>query len=170
MPFRSIRALDLTAGERCLVSAFVAVMALGGIVTAAVLDRVAEGAVALPSGIPSAYGIWILCAGAIGSGLAFWLGLNRFGQRGALGLAQVVPGILAHAFIAALIGGTLALPAYGTMFGPFLLAVTLGAAPVLLAGWVVTLVAAHLLLSLWRRERDSIFDARLPAERPASFA
>jgi len=61
----------------------------------------------------------------------------------------------------------MALPLYGTMFGPFTLFVSLFSAPLLALLWVNVLVGAHFLLAIWRTERDTIFDAVLPTDAAA---
>jgi hypothetical protein len=60
-------------------------------------------------------------------------------------------------FIGSLIGGTLGLPFYGTMFGPFIVVVTLMGAPLLAMLWAFNLLGAHVLLGIYRSERDTIF-------------
>ena len=69
-------------------------------------------------------------------------------------------------FVGALIGGTLALPFYGTMFGPFTLVVTLLNAPFLAVLWIWTLFSAHLMIKERRIERDSIIYLELPQNTP----
>ncbi|MCW1951376.1 MAG: hypothetical protein KIH44_008410, partial [Octadecabacter sp.] len=64
-------------------------------------------------------------------------------------------------------GGTLGLPLYGTMFGPFIVVVTLLGAPILAMLWAFTLLGIHILLASYQRERDSIFTpARMDKSDP----
>lgn len=65
-------------------------------------------------------------------------------------------------FVGALFGGTLALPFYGTMFGPFTLVVTLIKAPILALLWTSSLLSAHFMIKVRRDERDSVLYAALP--------
>lgn len=108
----------------------------------------------------SAYDIWSIIAGGIGAAAAFMIARRWFGHEGLWGWGQAVVGIGFVSFLASLIGGTLALPLYGTMFGPFSFVMTLVAAPIVAVLWCSTLLMAHILMLTWRRERDSIFSPR----------
>lgn len=103
------------------------------------------------------YEIYIILCGALGGMAALFLSGDRMGQPGIEGTLRGFAGGIWVSFVGAVIGGTLALPLYGTMFGPFTLAVTLAGAPLLMLIWVSNLIAVHLLLRIWHRERDSIF-------------
>ena len=80
-----------------------------------------------------------------------------------LGTAQAGANILVAgsailiSFAGSLIAGTLALPLYGTMFGPFALAVIFVSSPLLAGLWAFNLFGVHVLMCQWRIERDSIF-------------
>ncbi|MEL6961051.1 MAG: hypothetical protein AAGL89_19130 [Pseudomonadota bacterium] len=103
------------------------------------------------------YQIWIVVAAAIGGTLALFLAGDRLGQAGRMGAFRGAAGGIWVTMIGALIGGTLALPLYGTMFGPFIVIVTLAGAPILFLLWVFNLIGLHVLMSIYVRERDSIF-------------
>jgi len=119
--------------------------------------------------------IWIITAASIGGMVALFLSGDRLGQEGAKGALRGVAGGLWVTFVGALVGGTLALPVYGTMFGPFLVFVTLIGAPMLSLLWIVSLTGVHLLMGKYQRERDTIFApaqgtvADYPAQRPVPF-
>jgi hypothetical protein len=74
-------------------------------------------------------------------------------------MIRAVGGIVLICFTAPIVAGSLALPLYGTMFGPFMFGTTIVAVPLLGLIWAFTLLAVHLCLAPWRRERDSVFTA-----------
>ena len=87
------------------------------------------------------YQTWVVVASGLG-------GLSAL--RGLAGAIWVT-------FIGSLIGGTLSLPFYGTMFGPFIVTVTLLGVPLLAILWAFNLFGVHVLMGIYQRERDSIF-------------
>ena len=103
------------------------------------------------------YQSWIVVAAGIGGVVALFLSGDRMGQSGPWGVARGFAGAIWVTFIGALIGGTLGLPFYGTMFGPFIVCVTLLGAPLLALLWAFNLFGIHMLLGVYQRERDSIF-------------
>lgn len=105
----------------------------------------------------TSYQMWIVVASAIGGMLALFLAGDRVGASGRHHVLRGMAGGVWVTFVGALIGGTLSLPFYGTMFGPFIVTVTLLGAPVLAVIWVFNLVAIHILLGTYQRERDTIF-------------
>lgn len=105
----------------------------------------------------SNYQVWIVIASALGGMIALFLAGDRVGATGRFHLMRGIAGGIWVTFVGALIGGTLALPFYGTMFGPFIVAVTLAGAPILAVIWVFNLIAIHGLMRTYQRERDTIF-------------
>ena len=103
------------------------------------------------------YQTWIVVASGIGGIVALFLSGDRMGQTGLIGAVRGVAGAIWVTFIGALIGGTLGLPLYGTMFGPFIVCVTLLGAPLLSILWAFNLFGIHMLMGIYQRERDSIF-------------
>ena len=147
---------DYSEGERARALAFLLVgissAALGYLAVlhldgAALFDRL------------TGYQKWIVGASSLGGMMALFLSGDRMGQSGAIGVLRAVAGGIWVTFIGALIGGTLALPLYGTMFGPFTVVVTLMGAPILALLWVFNLIGVHILMGIYQRERDSIFAA-----------
>lgn len=118
------------------------------------------------------YQTWIVAASALGGMIALFLSGDRMGQSGGQGALRAIAGGIWVTFIGALIGGTLALPLYGTMFGPFIATVTLLGAPVLMGLWFFNLAGIHVLLAIYQRERDTIFTpARMTQpEHPESLS
>ena len=82
-------------------------------------------------------------------------------------MIRALRGIIAVSFVGTLIGGTLALPFYGTMFGPLMFVLTLVGHPGLAALWLATLIACHFLLQVWRRERAQSAEPVAAVVRPA---
>lgn len=102
---------------------------------------------------------WILLAGFLGCVAGVWLSRTRLGRSG---LRDPLIGIASLTVLSAIIGGTLALPLYGTMFGPFTLAVIFAASPLVAGLWLANALSVHLLMRTWHAERDSIFGAEPP--------
>lgn len=118
------------------------------------------------------YHTWIITAASLGGMAALFLSGDRMGQRGVRGALRAVTGGIWVTFVGSLIGGTLGLPLYGTMFGPFIVTVTLLGAPVLALLWMFNLLGIHFLLQVYQTERDSIFTpSRLTApDHPNSLS
>ena len=102
---------------------------------------------------------WVVTAGFIGGWSATGLARERLGRRG---LGNMLLGMGAVTFFAPIIAGTLGLPLYGTMFGPFTLALIFVASPITALLWAANLVGVHILFRTWHAERDSIFGAQMP--------
>lgn len=152
---------SLSVGERKRLVAY-GFMALFGAAISYV-TMLSLGGGSRPLQFPPTYEVWMVICGAVGAMAALRLGQHRFGRAGKAGAAHALRGVVWVTFIAAIIAGTLALPFYGTMFGPFTLGLTFAYSPLLGLSWVINLVAAHLLLSAWQAERDSIFNPIKPA-------
>jgi len=144
----------LSEGERARALAFLLVGACSaalGFLSVLNLDRTA-----LFDGL-TFYQAWIIFASGLGGMLALFLSGDRMGQSGRGGAIRALAGAIWVTFIGALIAGTLGLPFYGTMFGPFIVVVTLLGAPILALLWAFNLLGVHFLLAAYQRERDSIF-------------
>jgi hypothetical protein len=152
-PFRH----RLSAGERRLALALIVMALYGAGIGLVAAVRLAHGG-HLTGGL-SAYDLWVVLAGALGTAVAFWLLRHRFGEAGPRGALRAAGGALAVSLVAPVIGGTLALPLYGTMFGPFTLAVILTGAPLLGLCWLSAMALGHVLLRRLVDERESIFTA-----------
>lgn len=101
--------------------------------------------------------LWRLMAGAVGSFVVLRFNLGRFGWLHLQGWVRMAGGSLLVTLFAPVVAGSLILPLYGTMFGPFALVLTVIRHPALALVWLGALVAAHLLLQDHRRERATIF-------------
>lgn len=149
----------MSAGERRLSLALIVMALYGAGIGLVTTVRLAHGGQL--NGALSLYDGWVVLAGALGTALAFWLLRDRFGMAGPRGAVRAAGGAVAVSLVAPVIGGTLALPLYGTMFGPFALAVILTGAPLLGCCWLSAMALGHILCRRLVDERDSIFAARL---------
>lgn len=155
MPLKSLLRPATTQGERYRQIAYAAVAISGALLALAVTLRLghrgnAEQAV-------TTYHLWVTLAGLAGGFVGLRVTEHFFGHPGAWGMLRALAGIVLICLTAPVITGSLALPLYGTMFGPFMFGTTLVALPLLGIIWAVTLLAVHLCLAPWRRERDSLF-------------
>jgi hypothetical protein len=154
----SVPLLHLTRGERrwALAHGLMALYGAGVGLIAAV--RLGHGG-SIDHGL-GLYDAWIILAAALGGICALWVLRARFGHPGLSGVHQALIGGLGISLLGPVIAGTLALPIYGTMFGPFTLAVILAGTPFLALCWVSALALVHHLMMARVAERDSIFAAR----------
>lgn len=159
---RPLRLIDLTHGERSIALAYFCVAVFGAALGINVVLTL--GGVAAWMTPFSAYDYWVIASAAIGGCIGLHLGQDRMGHDGPYGFGRAVLGMIWISFVGALIGGTLALPFYGTMFGPFTLVVTLFKAPILAVLWISALLSAHFMIKVRRTERDSILYVTLPAK------
>lgn len=100
------------------------------------------------------YEIWILVSGCVGAVSGIYLSRHRLGRTG---IATPALGITMAGLYGSIVAGTLALPLYGTMFGPFTLLVIFVASPFVAVLWLMNMTMVHLLFRSWHAERDSIF-------------
>ena len=105
----------------------------------------------LPGGsLPLSYGLWVALSGGVG----VWAGLaaswQDFGWPGLRGAFRALLGGLKFSLTAAVAGGTMVLPVFGTMFAPLAVFVTLLAVPAAALGLLATLALAHLVVRRWR--------------------
>lgn len=115
------------------------------------------------------YNYWIMLSSAIGGCAGLYIGRDWMGHAGSRGAIRAAIGAVWISLVGAVIGGTLALPLYGTMFGPFTLVVTLFGAPLLALVWACALFSAHLMFKVQRAEYDSILYVDLPRNDSSYF-
>lgn len=157
---RQLERLSFTPAERGMVYAYVTVAGFGAALGLNVVLTL--GGVAAAIAPFSTYDYWVILSSAVGACAGLYLGRDRLGNEGKRGLMQAAFGMIWVSFVGALIGGTLALPFYGTMFGPFTLIMSLINAPVLALLWACSLISAHIMIKQRRVERDSILFVELP--------
>jgi len=129
-----------------LVLASALILASGAALALVVVMRLASG------DVPLSYALWVALSGAI----AAWAGLavswRDFGWPGARGFLRAMRGGIIFSFAAALAGGSMILPVFGTMFAPFAVLVTLIAKPAAAVGLIATLTTANRALGRWRAQ------------------
>ncbi len=155
MFFRDKIRLTLSDGERSVMLAFIGVSLFGAGLSFTIVNRLGgEDSILRALG---AYDYWVILAGALGAALGLFIGQDRLGHAGWPGARRALFGLPVISFAAAVSAGTLALPGYGTMFGPFAAVLCFWETPLLLLFWFIILVATHMLYAIWRRERDTLF-------------
>ena len=152
---RVLKQFRLSDGERALVLAYLGVGIAGAFLSFIIVNEIGGG-----EDIVRSFGLldlWMMVSGVIGSCLALSFSFKDLGHGGWWGAKHLMRAIVAVTVTGAVIGGTLALPLYGTMFGPLLVVMTLAAHRLLAVFWIATIIAAHFGHLIWRRERDSLF-------------
>lgn len=144
-----------TRGERSLVVAYAGIAFFGAIVAFSVVNQLENRGSFIRALSP--YDWWIIFAGASGAYGGLYLGRVWLGHPGLHGWWRAIVAIPVISFMASLIGGTLALPGHGTMFGPLAMLTTLIANPLLACFWTSMIFAAHYGFVIWRAERETIF-------------
>jgi len=155
MPADQQTRLTLTQGERLRRTAYAATAAIGAVLALAVAVRLGHGGE--PGWHVTTYDLWVTFAGFAGGFVGLRLTEHMFGHPGLRGVLRALWGIVLICLTSPIVAGSLALPLYGTMFGPFMFGTTLMAVPLLGLIWAGTLLAVHFCLADWRRERDSLF-------------
>lgn len=149
---------QISRGERSFIFAMIGTSILGATLSCVAVMHLSE--TSPESRISTAITYWTLLAGCIGGASGLWACYERwFGHEGARGWASALIGAFITSGIGSVIAGTLILPFYGTMFGPFQLIMLIVAYPSLGLIWLGMLMCAHGLLGQWRQERDSIFQS-----------
>lgn len=110
------------------------------------------------------YDVWALLSGAVGASLGLFLGRRWMGRPGVKGACCAMVGALAITFTAALIGGSLALPIYGTMFGPLAVVSTFYEVPIAALLWLSMIYLCHRAFSHYRQERLTLYTAPLKSK------
>ena len=146
---------NLTEGEKSFLLAHLATAVIGAILALSAVMRMGQSA--FFQGQLTAFDLCIVVCGAIGAALGLYLNRHRMGQGGTVGVVQSLGAIILSNITGAVICGTLVLPLYGTMFGPFTLIMILVSSPLLCAIWLANQLAAHMLMARYHAERDSIF-------------
>ncbi len=145
------RTLWLSHGERRLLAAYAVVFAFGAGIGFIAISRLSQAVV--PGADLTNYHLWIILCSGIGAAAAMALAGDRIGGAGPLGLMRALWGMVWITVVGAVIAGTMALPGYGTMFGPFTVGVMLVSSPILALLWFANLLAAHLMIAVWRAEQ-----------------
>ena len=100
------------------------------------------------------YQIWAILTSVFAVSISFLCMSQQFGERGLTGIFKAIKGGLIVTFLYSLIAGTLVLPLWGTMFGPFAFIMLFVTKPFIAFIWVGSLLTAHMLMCGWRVERE----------------
>ncbi|MEL6690072.1 MAG: hypothetical protein AAFP28_07110 [Pseudomonadota bacterium] len=103
-------------------------------------------------------GNWLSTAlAALGALLAVIILRESFGRPGFWGACQAIVSGGVATCLMGIIAGTMLLPVYGTMFGPWLIIVTIIVKPWLMVPWSMALYAFHLARAEYAAEQDTIY-------------
>lgn len=158
-------ALQLSPGER---GVFIAtgLIAVAGMLVAVFAVKLLSGGQQSSVDL-TAQNAWVCFCGAAGTIWATYLCRDWVGHSGKMGLLWAVFAAGAVTLLASIASGSLILPLYGTMFGPFSVIMTFISNPAVAIVWFSSLVAGHIAKAKWREERDTIFDIKLREPEPA---
>lgn len=153
----------LTNGERSVMLSYIIMALSGGGLAFSVVNNLDNNSEILRQ--MSAYDLWMIVSGMLGSMIALYSCRRWLGHSGRKGYVNAAFAIPLFSLTAALVTGTLVLPVFGTMFGPLALAGTLYEHPLLALFWIISLMSVHYLFTIYRAERDSIFqDKRIKTD------
>lgn len=96
-------------------------------------------------------------ASAVGGCIAAGLLRDKFGFSGRAGALRALLGVVFATATLGIAAGTFVLPVFGTMFGPWLLVVTLVTKPLVALPWLLSLLGFHLAFRSYRREQNTVF-------------
>ena len=148
---RFTKSIYLTKGEKALVLAYAAVIAMTAGITMMIMSGL-EGPSAIPDE-PTLYVFWAIFSGALSGGVALYLARGWMGKLGAMGVARAFVGSVAVALIAAVIAGTLVFPLYGTFYAPVLMITAFITKPWLAFAWFAVTIGAHYMMIVLSEER-----------------
>ena len=147
----SFARFPLSNGEQSVVWSYFGLSLVGAWVAFSTGVSLKEATTALPT----VYDLWLAISGAIGASAALFYCRKYFGQADLFGMAKVVIGIAFVSLGAAFIAGTLALPIYGTMFGPLAMLSTFYAHPILAYVWGTALLGVNAAYAHRNREQNA---------------
>ncbi|WP_147124481.1 hypothetical protein [Shimia ponticola] len=107
--------------------------------------------------------LWKIAAAMCSAGIAARSATRFFGGRGPVGTARAVFGAVVGTLAFGVLGGTLILPIFGTMFAPWFVVLTLFKQPILGVLWALAWTAFAIARIRYEDERDTIFTARSSA-------
>lgn len=140
--------------ERMLFLAYLGVAASGALLGSQSLAGIAGLVDTLGPGSAQ----WVLVlASAVGACIACALLREKFGYKKKRGAFRAIFGALLATATLGIVAGTFLLPILGTMFGPWLLFVTILTQPVWVLPWVAALIGLQLAFVAYREEQATIF-------------
>jgi len=141
-----------TEGERGVFTAYAIISVFGALLSFVVVNGLGgQTHILRPLG---SYDFWVIFAGGVGAGIGLYAGRKWLGKPGLVGWLNALFAVPAITLLASLVAGTLALPLYGTMFGPMALTITFVEHSLLLFLWVWTVLLAHSMFVAFHKEQD----------------
>ena len=140
--------------ERTLLLAYMGLAACGAMLGSEALS----GLQGLVDVIGEGVALWVLAlASAGGACISGYLLRDRFGFVGRMGFTKACFGSVLATLALGVAAGTLVLPIFGTMFGPWLLVLTIATKPWMALPWLAALYGFHLAFISYRNERKTIY-------------
>ncbi|WP_322889602.1 MULTISPECIES: hypothetical protein [unclassified Yoonia] len=154
MSARISKASLVAPDTKTTLSAYAGVTGVTGVVGYLVMS----GAALWPNvaGTIGVYDAWMILAGALAGLAAMVIARGWLGMPGVLGAIRACFGALVMAILAALIGGSLIMPVYGTYYAPFVVLSAFIANPLWAVLWCGGVGVAHAVLSQAERRRLAI--------------
>lgn len=106
--------------------------------------------------------VWLILASAVGGAFGFYLVRSMFGRDGVAGFAWATLGGFAMCLAGAVIGGTVALPGYGSMYGLIMLFNMVSTAPITLFVIWSAVLLIHVRFRDYVKERDTVLNYKRP--------
>ena len=144
--------LHLTRGQKSVIVAYAAVMAIAAGIAIMIMSA-ADGVYAVPAE-PTWFDIWVIIAGGLASCAALYASRRWMGGRGAMGVARAVLAAIVVSLATAILAGALIVPGYGMLAAPLLVLTAFLAMPVLAIAWFSALFAAHYLFHKVEQEKE----------------
>lgn len=106
--------------------------------------------------------VWSALLGLLSALAVMRMYFRHLGHPGWRGVMRTIRAQIYMCLWTALIVGTAVLPISGTLYAPLVLVDRLAVAPEMWVGLIVDLVASHVLVGIWHRERACPFERRIP--------
>ena len=121
--------------------AFLCLCTAGSLLGTAALTKLLAAPQSMSSNIT---GCWLAVSCTIGAGAAAYILRHQFGRPGHLGALVALAGIINVTFVSSVVSGSLLIPIFGTMFGPWLMFGHILEGNIAVLPWVLSLYAFHL--------------------------
>lgn len=149
----------LMRGRRLLVALYLHYFCIGlGTGMAAVTVMRNSGVIAHHSML---FCLWIAFVAGAGAVCAFHLHRHKLGWPGMHGVRRALKANLVMLMVGALVAGTLAVPALGTLYAPFIAVALMISGPMPFIMLVVNVALTHILMVYWRRDMHGLHPIEL---------
>lgn len=143
LPNRAERSLIIAVALLCISGGWLSIESLGKL----------QAAIPIITGDFAAW--WLGVAGAVGAAAAAYSARNSFGRSGRYGAMIAVVGGVAATLVLGIVGGTIVLPIYGTMFGPWLTVVSAFEGNTAIVPWAAALYGFHRAIAYYQWDREA---------------